>query len=179
MSTAVGASYQALHYFRGSSLYDPDGTGVGVQPYGYDTLTPVPYTQYVVFASKITVRFTVAESATKVICTVFPLYASGPTYVDPSDLRTTWKAKQVCLDSVAGINRHNYVTSYCSSRAMHTVSAGPTDAQVAAFNADPSMNWHWIVVTDTSDMQTETDIFMDVKIVYYARLMGGATVNES
>ncbi len=42
--------------FRSNSIFDPDLTGVGHQPYGHDTLETV-YNTYRVLSSKITVQF--------------------------------------------------------------------------------------------------------------------------
>jgi hypothetical protein len=48
-----------LHYFfRATSIYDPDATGVGHQPYGHDTLATV-YNHYTVM--KATIKITTAS----------------------------------------------------------------------------------------------------------------------
>lgn len=44
------------HRFRLSSLYDPDATGTGQQPYNYDTLTAI-YRSYIVTACYVDVTF--------------------------------------------------------------------------------------------------------------------------
>lgn len=54
--TAGAADGTARHVFCASSLYDPDQTGSGHQPMGFDQLMPM-YDHYVVLGSKITARF--------------------------------------------------------------------------------------------------------------------------
>ncbi|AXH77724.1 MAG: putative capsid protein [Cressdnaviricota sp.] len=49
------AGQQVTHVYSANGLYDPDRTGVGHQPIGFDQLMPM-YDQYTVIASKISVR---------------------------------------------------------------------------------------------------------------------------
>lgn len=44
------------YYFRMNSLFDPDYSGVGHQPYGYDQIVNLGYTKYTVLGSKIKVQ---------------------------------------------------------------------------------------------------------------------------
>lgn len=54
LNAAAGAT--AVHIYRTNGLFDPDLTGVGHQPRGFDQLMPL-YDNYVVIGAKITVRF--------------------------------------------------------------------------------------------------------------------------
>lgn len=54
LSPATGLNTQ--YFFRANSLYDPNLTGVGHQPLGYDQLS-VFYNHYTVVSAKITVTF--------------------------------------------------------------------------------------------------------------------------
>jgi len=53
--TGLGAI--ALKQFRLNGLYDPDYSGIGHQPYGYDQLTPL-YGRYLVYGCKYSCQFT-------------------------------------------------------------------------------------------------------------------------
>lgn len=55
LNAGVGGSVN-YHRFRANSIYDPDFTGVGHQPYGHDTYATL-YNHYVVLGSKINVTF--------------------------------------------------------------------------------------------------------------------------
>lgn len=61
-----GATSTASHHMSCNSLYDPDVTSIGHQPYGYDTWTTL-YGKYRVLSSKIVVRF-VAKQGTQNVC---------------------------------------------------------------------------------------------------------------
>lgn len=44
------------YYFRMNSLFDPDYSSVGRQPYGYDQIVNLGYTKYIVLGSKINIK---------------------------------------------------------------------------------------------------------------------------
>lgn len=52
-----GAGTAAAHYFAATSLYDPDTSGVGHQPLGFDQYLGVLYDHYVVIGARISVTF--------------------------------------------------------------------------------------------------------------------------
>lgn len=54
--TAFSASFGTEQSFRLNSLFDPDFTGTGHQPYGFDQITPWYY-RYLVDAVEINLRF--------------------------------------------------------------------------------------------------------------------------
>lgn len=47
----------ASYVFRANDLYDPDVTGAGHQPYGFDTLCPTIYNHFTVIGAKIKVQW--------------------------------------------------------------------------------------------------------------------------
>jgi len=54
--TALGSAVPVVHHFRANSLYDPDKTGIGHQPRGFDEHAAI-YDHYCVIGSKIKVSF--------------------------------------------------------------------------------------------------------------------------
>lgn len=52
----------ASHFFSCNSLYDPDRTGVGHQPLGFDQFVPTLYNHFVVIAAKLTCVFMSSQS---------------------------------------------------------------------------------------------------------------------
>lgn len=57
LTTGTGGIYGSEQVFRLNSLYDPDWSGTGHQPYGYDQVTPL-YALYFVRAVKINLVIT-------------------------------------------------------------------------------------------------------------------------
>lgn len=56
------AGVPSVHYFNAIGMYDPNSTGTGHQPLGFDQYTPI-YDHYTVLGSKITVDFTAATTS--------------------------------------------------------------------------------------------------------------------
>jgi len=54
--TALGSAVPTFKHFRANSLYDPDYSGIGHQPRGFDELSAI-YDHYCVIGSKIKVFF--------------------------------------------------------------------------------------------------------------------------
>ena len=61
-----GAGTVASHAFKADDMYDPDHTGVGHQPMGFDQLTPI-YQKHSVVASKATFIFSNEDSFAVVV----------------------------------------------------------------------------------------------------------------
>lgn len=183
LSTVVGGAYQNRQVWRGNSIFDPDSTGVGVQPYYHDIMEDI-YQVYRVFASKITIypRITTTEAnseETKIY--LFPYRSTAaPPNNDPSDL-TRIAGVKVMSTNKAKLHsqpRTPKLTAYMTTRRMIDVSMSD-DSTKAVFGANPSAQWYWQLITDTSDWTAETDIYFDVKIKYYCRFQSLQSVNES
>lgn len=179
MSTTVGVSYVTINTFSGNSLFDPDVTGVGVQPYGYDPLASL-YGSYNVIGSKIKVRFYTAESPVyKAICSVIPSVDDVLDYYDPNDLRVTAKAKQRIISSTEGLTRSHFISHYCTTKRLFPGETSRDVNFTALWTASPARRWYWLTYVDTSDQATEDSIYMDVQITYYAIVHKTTNNNES
>lgn len=176
--------YQALWQMRGNSLYDPDFTGVGVQPYGLDQFMPVFYQRYKVVASKISVYFSstvLTANCPAIRCFIIPYWDTDLTYHDPSDLG----AVPDCKQSYIGVNTKNgsmgKLTNYCTTKKMYP--ANHSDLYCTAlYNANPDRPWYWLIYFDSSlyaALETEPDIYFNIKIKYYVKLQRLSSVNES
>jgi len=181
-STTSAGGFQSFHLFRGNSLYDPDYSGTGVQPYGYDQWVAVlgGTCQYEAYASSITVSYVITSAvANQVSCYVIPTRLPTLPYTDPSDLRVVPYCRWKQTDKTAGLTQKNWVKNYMSIRKLYR-ETNPRDATFASvYNTNPGYVWYWRVVFDTSNSAQEVNIVYDVKIKYYSRLTTNANVNES
>lgn len=184
MSTAAGGSYLAERVMRGNSAYDPDYTGVGSQPYGFDELTAV-YHSYRVLSSKISVYVyttTAATTTPKINLFLWPdVVSATPTYTDPSDLRALHNCKNITFnfESQNAQGGKKKLSHYCSTRKLYPGLSMRDADWTAAFNENPTKQWYWHVLTDTSDVAADTTIKMDIKVVYYIQLSRYRDLNES
>lgn len=183
LSTAVGGGYIARHVFRANSIFDPDYTGVGVQPYWHDTLQTI-YTRYRVNACKITLWFsttTAIGTAEEIKVCLFPhKSASDPSNQEFVDLAALPYCKQVSWNQQSLGNRgKTKLQMYRSTRsAIGLVNSRDYDL-TAAFGANPSVGWYYHVYANTADVEADTSILMDVKMTYYCTFYQRLSVNES
>lgn len=179
MSTTVGGGYNTVNVFSGNSPYDPDVTGVGVQPYGWDN-TAALFGHYRCIGSKIKARFYAGESGIlKAVCTVVPHVDNAMDYYDPSDLRVTSRAKQRIISSTEGIVKGNFITSWCKTSSLFPDQTTKDADFGATINTSPGVRWYWHCYVDTSDTATEDTVYMDVEITYYCTMRKTQNNNEN
>lgn len=172
MSTA--GAWQTVNVFSGNSPYDPDATGVGVQPYSWDQLAAF-YNYYRCNAAKIVCTFypsTPVTTTSKQAAIIFPLgSAAQPTNHSFPDLMQIAGAKMVQLSSGRLDNRPIVLKHYWSTKkAWRGVYNAKDNDFVAAMNTNPSQRWYFHVYTDSVDAATNATIYMDVRITYYVFL---------
>lgn len=177
MTTGV-LGVPATQTFRGNGPYDPDLTGIGVQPYGYDIWCQANnFQRYLCYSSKIKVTFSVTGATYDFIVSIVPHRSAALTYTDPSDLRVVPGAKQFRLNS----NDHTTktVVSYSTTRYQYPEFDKKNANFSQEYNAVPNYGWHWHVISDTTPEAAVKSALMDVEITYYCQLLRKDDDNES
>lgn len=180
LSTEIGNVYFNHHVFTGNKPYDPDYTGVGVQPYGYDQMMNADmYRRYYCMGSKITVRFyTAFDVSHHMILTLVPSNSNTITYTDPDDLKVLARCKQLRADTTRSSNWT--MSQYCTTHAMYpAVDTRDVDFVGSYDGTGPSYVWYWHIFADTSALTEETALAMDVQITYYIRAYRTDDASES
>lgn len=181
MSTAA-ALFQTANAFSGNSPYDPDATGVGVQPYEYDELSSL-YTYYICKASKIKCTFytnqTIANCP-KITALIHPWQGSGgPTYSELPDLKQIRWARWSLLSADKAANKSLVVKNYCSSKKFFNTTISTDGDYSSNINTNPTKRWYWRVITDSADYAVACTIYMDVSITYYMEFSRRESMDQS
>lgn len=181
----VAGNYCAYYVFRGNSPYDPDYTGVGVQPYAWDDfVADGKYSNFICPASKIGIYFRPEEtyaSIRRLHARVIACRGYAPVMTDISDVRMMPLQKATCYDGGTESTKGARLSHYCTTRKVCNLQ--PNDAGCeGSYNGNVSgaAAWYWLVhfYTDVYDDE-EVDIYFDVKISYYTLLSRNAPPNES
>jgi len=179
----AAGGFSAYYVFRGIGPYDPDYTGVGVQPYGWDQYVgDTLFSNYICPASKIAIFFHPEETYAnmrRLNVSVMAMRSPQPTLTDISDVRMIPLRSSTMYDGETESTKGARLQKYSTTRQVCGVV--PTDYSAeGAYNSSPGIGWYWIVhfYTDTYDDE-EIDIYFDVKITYYTMLSRGNQPNES
>lgn len=161
---ATGASY----VFAANGMFDPDITGAGHQPLGFDLQTP-KFDHYTVVYSKISVQFKNAMAADKAFVAV---YVKDTTSVDNDQILITenGECKKAILGKAGDDDDHITLTMGVSVRKFmgrpHILSEDELRGTVAANPAD-LLSWHLFAVgtTPAADLG---NVYAQVLIEYTA-----------
>lgn len=168
-----------VYSYRGNSLFDPDFTGTGHQPYGFDQLSAL-YHSYRVYGSKIRVgamqwrsagHTTGAEPETFMDIGVFPYTQSSPPFTGFHQMKEVpyfkFRQQASALAKGSGVIMKSFgsTTKVCgepSSKVKYE------DGYAADVTANPAIPWFWhIIVDESTDQGNSIRIEFDVDLTYY------------
>lgn len=156
--TASGGLY--VYQYRGNSAFDPDYTGVGLQPNGYDQWSQF-YNEYVVLGSEITVEF-IAAGAYVSELVVVPAFNSG----SPANTKEAagWRYAKTFTNLTGSNAAYKKVTCGMSTAQMCGVPPESVvyDSEYSATTASSPGNnstWYWdIFVQNVSNSTSLSDV---------------------
>jgi len=182
---AAGTAWAGDYVFRGNGPYDPDLTGIGVQPYSFDQYVGAAlYTNYATKSSSIRVYFHPEEnysSIRRLHCMLIPSRQGSLVLSDPSDLRMIPFATETTYDGETESTKGAKAKHYTSTRKVISEFTANSAAYSGLYSGTPSTQWYWHVIffTDLYSGSEQINILFDVKIRYYTVLARGNLPNES
>jgi len=148
---------------RGNSVYDPDQTGTGHQPRGFDSIAAL-YNYYCVTASSIRVRFGTAATGTGVLVGLQAdaTVGTAPVSSTVTEFMESFPYNVLCSNT-DGSQSVVTLTDKRTTRAMSATPV-PDSENVAAVTANPANEWYWkIVVFNANPTSAVTgSLFVDV-----------------
>jgi hypothetical protein len=159
----VGNTYHVQNVFRGNSPYDPDQTGVGNQPYGYDEMAAL-YDYYHVDSSTIDARITTTVATTtvpRIGMLVVPRIDATATY--------NFEALQQCpyyKRALVSTLEPGHITSVCTNTKMYPCYLPKSPSFTSAIGTNPGAQWYWHVLADAGEWSHDAEVSIWVKITY-------------
>ena len=165
-----GAGF-AGNVFRGNSLFDPDLTGVGNQPFGFDEWKNL-YNRYQVYASscKVVARSNQSTASGLAMLAIVPQLESVLPLDGYDELGEARARKRMLAPLEAG--NATYLKNYISVRKIFGNS--PAQANDLTYSATPSLNpvsqffWH-IFVQQVTNVLATVDTQIYVEMTYYVK----------
>ncbi len=153
------------HIFSMNGCFDPDITGVGHQPMGFDQWGAL-FTQYRVYASMI--RILCANDAT----------AQNTSYIlgtYPSNSGTTVATLEAALEQprmkkalvTPGRGEPGIVSNYVRTVDLAGGTLGAENQYRGTLSANPTIQFRWHIFGGTLDVTTNIDVTFVVEIEYY------------
>lgn len=167
----------ALQQVRGNGLFDPDATGIGHQPKGFDRISAL-YSRYYVGASKITVRPVVNTSnANAIICLEC---VPGVNQANSSAIDVVMERKTVTYRFMQQQSNTKAISQYATTHGVFGVSKLVTRADMdseygALTTADPASVWVWNIYVQNADLASSTNFQIWYEIDYYCTFMNRIT----
>lgn len=173
--------FRYFYRFTGNGPYDPDNTGAGVQPYGWDQVAALfPTGAYRVLGSSCTVNFAIkGTTGSQVKVYLIPSRSATLSYNDVSDLRSVPFARYRVIDKAAGLSNRNWLKSYVSTGTLRKSFTTTDAAWGSTWTSNPTLMWYWHVYIDSADAAEDVSVVFDVEIVYYTAVSRVDDVNES
>jgi hypothetical protein len=173
LATGVSGA-MVSQFFQGSSLYDPNLSGVGHQPFGFDQYTPFFQRYYVTgVRAKLTA---VADANSWVAMHIGPEYTSVPTSVqNVAELpRSVYGVANLAIPL-----KLNYSASAQEMYGITDNAALASTDVTAPTNASPTKNWFIRVYGESCDASSTTHLYYMVEIeydvIFFERLQPGAS----
>lgn len=169
-AVTAGAVATTTRTWRGNSVYDPDYTGTGTQPMGYDQYSAL-YDYVVVLGSKINFRILPGADTVCQFC-IFPSLNSTSTSVTLALRELPYnRTKTGGVYNIEGngfLSLKNYMSTakiFCASKqhVKDTVNYAHSNA------ANPTNQWYWHleVETQSGGASAALSFTYDVWIDYY------------
>lgn len=153
-----------VHVFSMNGMYDPDITGTGHQPRGFDQLMAL-YSQYTVIGCKIKTDYIVA-SAEVIRCGITPMSTSVP-YITVNDYRESRATNQKVINESTAANRDRSIYHKMNPTKWLGKTKPLSDGELSGTSAANPVNqayWHlWCGGFQSSD---PSSITVEVDLVY-------------
>jgi len=163
--TTAGGGYSQV--FRGNGPYDPDETGAGSQPTGYDQWAAF-YKRYVVHGSKIMAQLHNADNVPTLLG-ISPNISGSVSTVN-ADYFTNPMMKGAWTDATGNPNATKTLTMYQSSKDMLGLKDVKDDADASSeFSTFPARQWFWNIYVHNTDAGNLA-CYLRVTITYYCTL---------
>lgn len=173
------------YVYAGNAPYDPNVTGVGGQPQGFDQWNGF-YTKYRVKASKIKLIFVEGGAGAGALrqYSVMPVTAAQQTTItsqNPLVVSMQPKSRTTFSNVNVGAGAITQLRHYAKSKDIFGVSSATIqDEEYAAlFTANPLSQWNWVIVNRALDNSSGPTVYVQVQLTYYLEVFSRISLGPS
>jgi len=169
-------SVRAVQVYRGNSCFDPDLTGAGHQPLGFDQWSAF-YNKYRVTGSKIVVKVASYEATEPLFVLVLPMNDNLSPTTDEAYEYPNVKSKILTGTAAKGTVT---LSSYMSTARMKGIKSIQYSEQYSALvSTNPAQEWYWRVIVGSVDRIGFPAAIMEVSLTYYVEMFDRNNLSAS
>jgi len=172
LTCTLGA--QNNYNLRGNSPFDPNQSGAGAQPPGFDQMAPF-YQHYSCYYSAVEVDF-ITTATNPVYLVIAPNVGAAASNLTYDTAFSLSRAKRAIMPNLQNGGKWK-MRNACSTKNANGNSVDDKDNH-GAFTGNPGQQWYWIICCQPSDQTTQT-LAISFAITYYCVLFGRLPVNNS
>lgn len=187
-SAATGAGTSLNRFFSGNGLYDPDITGTGHQPYGFDQFCTAPggsglYSRYTVMASTFESDNIVITSGSGNPCGTFALRPEGDAGGTTDTIDTLLERSRVKwgVHSNPGAPHPRFIDEASTSEIIGVPASAYSvdDTLQGSYSANPPRQWYWHWCASPSDFAANVSVVHTFRITYTVRFLSRNRLTQS
>lgn len=161
-----GSNFLTKNTYRGNGPYDPDQTGSGVQPLGYDQWSAF-YNKQRTRGSKISVTMSNTNTTYPCIVVVYPSLVSTALTTQQEVLSQPYAIKSL-MSVATGTSRSHTLSRYMSTKKIFGLkSIDDEDNFASDITTTPADQWYWHVYIMSPDSSFNASAMGTVSITYY------------
>lgn len=159
----------AIFQYVGNDLFDPQLSAGGHQPYMFDQWAAM-YARYRVYGSSLRAEIINESGTAAAQVIIYP--ASVPATTADKIIEAAEMPRAGMTHIIPVASRYPiHLKRYVSTRAIAGLKKGVVstdDSYSAAVTTGPSNKWYWNIVSESIDSTTNLDLWITVKLVFYA-----------
>lgn len=169
----MASSSSGTLLIAGNSCFDPDKTGVGHQPLGFDQFVGF-YNRYRVHKSSITVELINTTLSCHIVCTPTTTSIYPATVTDA--LESPYTMSMPISSSVFKMVKTRAIST---KKIWGMQSITQDDLYQALYSADPARLWLWKIQSESFDGATSMSLRVNIKVAYEVEFFERAVITQS
>lgn len=171
----ISGAVTSEYVYRGNSVFDPNFTGVGAQPTGFDQWASL-YENYRVHGSSPVMRVAnLGTVATAITATPSVSSSGASTYLDT--ISTPFSRNRL-IGPATGMGIGT-VKNFMKTVKMVGEKIFNNDNYAAGVTGNPTSSWFWILGFFSMDGATNMNISVEIKITYYTEFFKRKQLDQS
>lgn len=176
----TGTAFPSFQICRLNGIFDPDFTGTGHQPYGYDQWKTF-YNKSTVFASSIKVRVSCNSAGSNYQFVVFPTITQPLPTAFNTSVSATREIPYCKWSQGTQSTQAKQIRHYATTHGIFGVPKRKItdEADYTETNTNVALPAFWYIMAQNCDEITNTSFTIQYEVTYYVQFWDRITITQS